>query len=354
MASRGIASRRQAEEMIRAGRVVVDGSVVTELGTKVDPRAAEIRVDGRALRPQAMRYVMLNKPTGYITTVSDERDRRTVMELVPVRERLYPVGRLDRETEGLLLLTNDGEVAHRVTHPRYGLAKEYTVLTPVKPSESVLARVRQGMIVEGRKVVPEEFRLFRETRDGVLLTITVHEGLNRLVRRIMDEAGIPVTRLRRVRVGPLDLGNIAPGTFRDLSPGELTSLLQALRLDRDVASTSPRPVTRGGPLRPPARSARPRAITGVQGPPRSVRDVEPRTKSSGGQDERGGRRSQRAAAPGGDDLRAGPSRRRGSRGNDKGTVDPPRRPRRATGNDDRVTDDSLDLSLKDGGTGDLP
>jgi len=289
MASRGIASRRQAEAMIRAGRVIVDGATVTQLGTKVDPRTAEIRVDGRTLRPQAMRYIVLNKPRGYITTTDDERDRQTVMDLVPVRERLYPVGRLDRDTEGLLLLTNDGEVANRVMHPRYGLAKEYTVLTSVKPPEAVLAKVRQGIVVEGRAIVPEEFRIFRETRDGVLLTITVHEGLNRLVRRIMDAAGIQVTRLRRVRIGPLDLGNIPVGDFRDLSPGELASLLQAVRLDREEAERAARPVTRGGPLRSPAKGSSPRPKAGTRRPPPgaprqtgSRGSVEPGPKESGG------------------------------------------------------------------------
>ena len=268
MASRGVASRRQAEVMIRAGRVAVDGAVVTQLGTKVDPRSAEIRVDGRPLRPQALRYVVLNKPRGYITTTEDERDRQTVMDLVPVRERVFPVGRLDRDTEGLLLLTNDGEVANRVMHPRYRLAKEYAVLTPSRPPEPVLAKVRRGIIVEGKAIVPEEFRIFRETREGVLLTITVHEGLNRLVRRIMDEAGIQVTRLRRVRVGPLQLGNIPLGTFRDLSPGELTSLLQALRLDRGEDGALGRPVTRGGQvrmMRQPGR-VRTRAVNAVARP----------------------------------------------------------------------------------------
>jgi 23S rRNA pseudouridine2605 synthase len=243
MAARGIASRRQAEEMIRAGRVTVDGALVTQLGTKVDPRSAEIRVDGRPLRPQALRYVLLNKPRGYITTTDDERGRDTVMDLVPVRERLYPVGRLDRDTEGLLLLTNDGDVANRVMHPRYRLAKEYNVLTPQRPPEPVLAAVRKGIVIDGRRIVPEEFRILRETREGVLLTITVHEGLNRLVRRIMEEVDIELTRLRRVRIGPLELGSIPLGTFRDLTPGELTSLLQAVRLDREAEARMARPVT---------------------------------------------------------------------------------------------------------------
>jgi len=274
MAARGVSSRRQAEEMIRAGRVAVDGAVVTQLGTKVDPQTAEIRVDGRLLRAQPLRYVLLNKPRGYITTTNDERGRETVMDLVPARERLYPVGRLDRDTEGLLLLTNDGDVANRVMHPRYRLAKQYTVLTPTRPPEPVLANVRKGVVIDGKTIVPEEFRILRETRDGVLLTITVHEGLNRLVRRIMDEAGIPVTRLRRVRIGPLDLGSIPEGTFRDLTPGELTSLLQALRLDREETGRAPRPVARGGPVSrsgPVPKRPTSAGVVGKRGPGRPAR-----------------------------------------------------------------------------------
>lgn len=230
----------------------MDGATVTELGTRVDP-AAEIRVDGRLVRAEAPRYILLNKPSGFITTTSDEKGRDTVMSLVPARERVYPVGRLDRETEGLLLLTNDGDVAHRVMHPRYKLAKEYTVLTPSRPSEAVMSRVRAGVSIDRRSVVPDEFRILRETRDGVLLTITVHEGLNRVVRRMMEEVGIPIARLRRVRIGPLALGSIPLGGWRELTGGELTSLLQSLRLD--TAETShvgaatksgrPKPVARG-------------------------------------------------------------------------------------------------------------
>ena len=266
--------------MIRAGRVTVDGIVVTQLGTKVDPRAAEIRVDGRPLRPQALRYILLNKPSGFITTTDDERGRDTVMDLVPVRERLFPVGRLDRDTEGLLLLTNDGDVANRVMHPRYRLAKEYTVLTPNRPPEAVFARVRKGVVIEGKRIVPEEFRILRETRDGILLTITVHEGLNRLVRRIMDEAGIELTRLRRVRIGPLDLGSIPLGTFRDLTPGELASLLQALRLDRGAEGQLTRPVVRGGPVRH-APATRPRRGDGDNRTNRSAPLAEQSQPGSG-------------------------------------------------------------------------
>jgi 23S rRNA pseudouridine2605 synthase len=273
LAARGIASRRKAEDLIREGRVQVNGETVTQLGVKVDPRTADIRVDGKRLRGQKMRYLMLFKPTGYITTMSDEKGRDTVMELVRTPERVYPVGRLDRDTEGLLLLTNDGELANRVMHPRYKLGKEYTILTPVRPSDAAIQRVRDGIVLDGKKVVPDEFRIFRETRDGVVLTITVHEGINRVVRRLMEAVEIPVTRLRRVRIGPVDIGSLSPGMARELTPGELATLQQALKLDResmeagvDPEPAAPRPKAprAGGPARggsgrsggprPPSRS----------------------------------------------------------------------------------------------------
>lgn len=242
LAARGVASRRKSEELIREGRVTVNGKVVTELGTRVDPNAS-IRVDGKVVRKQAHRYVVLNKPSGYITTKSDERDRHTVMELVPAKPPLTPVGRLDRDTEGLLLFTNDGEVANRVMHPRYQLTKEYIITTPVKPPESVMRRVREGIEIDGKLVVPHEFRIVRETRDGVLLSIIVHEGMNRVVRRMMEQAGIEVKSLRRERIGPLSVAGIPRGGHRDLTEGELANLLQALHLERDEPannSSSPR------------------------------------------------------------------------------------------------------------------
>jgi 23S rRNA pseudouridine2605 synthase len=245
LAAAGVASRRKAEELISAGRVTVDGKVVTELGTRVDPRQADVRVDGRRVRPKPFRYIVLNKPSGFITTTSDERGRQTVMDLLPPGLRVFPVGRLDRDTEGLLLLTNDGDVAHRVMHPRYGLAKEYHVLTPSRPSDQTIGRVRRGVAIDGRQVVPEEFRILRQTADGLILKIVVHEGMNRLVRRLMDAVGIPVGGLRRVRVGPLSVAGIPVGGARELTEGERSSLFEALRLSpaADARSTP-------GPSRP--------------------------------------------------------------------------------------------------------
>lgn len=238
LASAGVASRRKAEDLIRRGRVSVDGKIVTELGTRVDPLRARIKVDGKPIRRQPLRYIVMNKPSGFITTTSDERDRRTVMELIPTEPRLYPVGRLDRDTEGLLLFTNDGDVANRVMHPRYGLTKEYLVSTPEKPSEQVMSKVRAGVEIDGKRVVPHEFRIVRETADGVLLSVVVHEGMNRIVRRMMESAGIPLIKLHRVRVGPLSVSGIPRGAHRDLTSGELTSLLQSLHIERGTVESA--------------------------------------------------------------------------------------------------------------------
>ena len=244
LASRGVSSRRRSEDLIRAGRVSVNGATVTELGTKVDPRTAEIRVDGKLVRPQRLHYLMLNKPRGYVTTTSDERNRSTVMDLVGVKERLYPVGRLDRDTEGLLLLTNDGEVANRVMHPRYGMTKEYQVLTFSRPSPEAFRRISRGITIDGKKVVPDEFRIVRETPQGLILKIVVHEGMNRIVRRMMEAVDIPVERLRRVRIGPLSVAGLPIGASRELTEGERASLFEALRLGTPEGQ-SPRPRERG-------------------------------------------------------------------------------------------------------------
>ncbi len=234
LAASGVASRRASEQLILDGRVRVDGAVVSELGTKVDTSVSTIEVDGRAIRSPRIRYIMLNKPSGYITTLADERGRRSVADLVDVPERVVPVGRLDRPTEGLLLLTNDGEVAHRVMHPRYEIEKEYTVLLDGFPPASVLDRVRQGITIDDVRTVPEEVRPLRQTRDGLLLRVTIHEGRNRIVRRMFDAVNYPVLRLVRTRIGPLQLGILSKGTWRDLTTGEVEQLRQALRLDRDI------------------------------------------------------------------------------------------------------------------------
>src|SRR5688572_19528187 len=194
LAQRGVASRRASEMLITGGRVQVNGKVVTELGTRVNPVKDEIRVDGKPVRRQRPRFIVLNKPSGFITTVSDERKRWTVMDLVDVPERVYPVGRLDRETQGLLLLTNDGMVANRVMHPKYGLAKEYHIITNKRPTDRQLQRVRDGIEVANRLVVPDECRLLREGPEGIIVKMVLHEGLYHVVRQIMETVGIDVIR----------------------------------------------------------------------------------------------------------------------------------------------------------------
>ncbi len=244
LAARGIASRRKAEDLIRTGRVSVDGKTVTELGTRVDPDRASIRVDGKPVKRQALRYLVMHKPSGFITTTSDERGRHTVMDLLPKGIGVNPVGRLDRDTEGLLLLTNDGDVANRVMHPRYGLTKEYQVLTPHKPSEFSMRTLRGGIELDGKRIVPHEFRIVRETTAGVLLSIVIHEGMNHVVRRLMEAVQIPVKSLRRVRIGPLSIAGIPRGAHRELTSGELTSLLHSLQIE--PASQPAKPVPEPG------------------------------------------------------------------------------------------------------------
>jgi len=246
LSSAGVASRRTAELYIVDGRVSVNGKTVTQLGAKADPAADDIRVDGKPIRPQTPRYVMLNKPSGFITTTKDERGRRTVMELVPSQERLYPVGRLDRDTGGLLILTNDGLVAHRIMHPSFGLEKEYEVLTPLPPPPEVLRRLLEGIVIDNRQVKPSEARILREIDKGVLLRISIHEGVNHVVRKLMDAVQIPVIKLQRTRVGPLSVAGLPVGAHREMRAGELASLFEALSIDAVPGSPQPAQTVRSG------------------------------------------------------------------------------------------------------------
>jgi 23S rRNA pseudouridine2605 synthase len=251
LAARGVASRRKAEEMIMQGRVAVDGQVVTTLGVTVDPERQRIEVDGRLVRPERNRYILLNKPPGYITTAQDERGRRTVLDLVDVPERVVPVGRLDRPTSGLLLLTNDGELAYRVTHPKFELEKEYEVLVDGHPPRSVLEMLARGVQVEGQRVTPSEVRPIRNEEAGTVIRIVIHEGRNRIIRRMLDQVGYPALQLQRTRIGPLEVKGVPRGEWRDLRAGELAQLREALHmdeLDAEPPSRTPerRPLTAGG------------------------------------------------------------------------------------------------------------
>lgn len=228
MARCGVASRRACEELIRQGRVKVNGRTVTQLGFQVEPDRDEVRVDGRVIRPVAdLHYIMLHKPAGYVTTVSDPQGRPTVMELVPASPRLYPVGRLDLETEGLLLLTNDGPLAHRLMHPRYGVPKLYRVKVAGVVAPATLQRLRAGVLLEDGPTSPARVRLIRQEAGAALLEMELMEGRKRQVRRMCQAVGHPVLHLKRIGFGPLRLGRLPKGAWRPLTDAEVAALRRA-------------------------------------------------------------------------------------------------------------------------------
>lgn len=267
----GVASRRAAERLMAEGRVTVNGTTVREMGTKADPAADDIRVDGRRLKgAERPRYILLNKPAGCVSTRSDPQRRPTVVDLLHgVREYVYPVGRLDYETEGLLLLTNDGDLAARLTHPRHGVERTYEAQVAGIPDERALERLRKGIPLDGRRTLPAEVVLVgprgparnprspartghdgpnrsaraqagrdpgkrtREAPGRAVLLLTIREGRNRQVRRMCDAVGHPVRALRRVRIGPISDKRLKPGQWRDLTALEVRAL-------RPRAAASPR------------------------------------------------------------------------------------------------------------------
>ncbi|MGH9347112.1 MAG: pseudouridine synthase [Vicinamibacterales bacterium] len=224
----GIASRRAAEKLITDGRVSVNGRTIRELGTRADPARDDIRVDGRRIRAaERPRYILLNKPRGYVTTRSDENRRKTVMDLLEgVRAYVYPVGRLDYDTEGLLLLTNDGELAAALTHPRHGVERAYEARVAGMPDERALEKLRTGIPLDGHRTMPADVILLNKDRrdaEGVLL-ITIREGRNRQVRRMCEAVGHPVARLKRTRIGPISDRKLPIGAWRELTPNEVRKL----------------------------------------------------------------------------------------------------------------------------------
>jgi pseudouridine synthase len=225
----GIASRRAAETLIEQGRVTVNGKTVTELGTKADLDVDDIRVDERRIkRPQQHRYFLLNKPRGYVTTRSDPEHRPTVLDLLKgVREYVYPVGRLDFDSEGLLILTNDGELAATLTHPKHEVERVYEAHVLGVPDAHDIDRLSRGIMLEGRRTAPAHVELLRERRtdgDTSVLRITIHEGRSRQVRKMADAIGHPVRTLRRVRIGPIADKTLRVGAFRELAPEEVQRL----------------------------------------------------------------------------------------------------------------------------------
>lgn len=235
LAAASLGSRRSCERLIEAGRVAVDGTVVTRLGTTVDPQRARITIDGKPLpKAPALQYFLLHKPPGYVTTASDPQGRPTVLQLLPPSAaRVYPVGRLDLDSEGLLLLTNDGELTARLTHPRYGVDREYLAWVSGNPAPATLARLREGVVLDGVHCVPKEVtRLGGRHVPGVtLLRIVLQEGHKHEVRRLCQAVGHPVRRLVRVRVGPITLGALPAGACRRLSAAEVEALRSTVGLN---------------------------------------------------------------------------------------------------------------------------
>ena len=226
LARAGVASRRQSEELIREGRVTVNGQVVTQLGTKIDPVRDQIRVDGRHIRVgQEHVYIVLNKPRGVLSTMQDSRGRRALGDLVSVPARLYPVGRLDATSEGLILLTDDGDLANVLTHPRYRHEKEYRVLVNGRVSAETLDSWRQGLELDGKKTAPARVEILGIRRDNSLLRVVMREGRKRQIRRVAETLGHPVLELTRTRLGPLDLGLLEPGQWRYLTAKEISGLI---------------------------------------------------------------------------------------------------------------------------------
>jgi 23S rRNA pseudouridine2605 synthase len=234
----GVASRRTAEQLMREGRVSVNGRTVTELGTKADAERDDIRVDGRRVRAaERKRYLLLNKPRGYVSTRSDPQRRPTIIDLLKgVREYIYPVGRLDFDSEGLLLLTNDGDLAARLTHPSHQVERVYEARVRGIPERRTLERLASGVTIEGRRTAPAKARLLRafDAASGsqALIELTLHEGRKHQVRLMCEAVGHPVVRLRRVRIGPISDPDLKPGAFRELTPHEVARLRRAVGLTR--------------------------------------------------------------------------------------------------------------------------
>jgi len=232
----GIASRRASEQLMLEGRVTVNGTTVRELGTKADATRDDIRVDGRRIRlPERLRHLLLNKPRGYVTTRSDPQHRPTVIDLVGTTEYIYPVGRLDFDSEGLLILTNDGDLAAKLTHPSHGIERVYEARVLGVPDEHDLVRLRRGIPIDGRRTEPADVDLLRSSaadsrgvkKAGATVRIAIREGRNRQVRKMFEAIGHPVDHLRRIAIGPIKDDRLKPGQWRELTAAEVDRLRAA-------------------------------------------------------------------------------------------------------------------------------
>jgi pseudouridine synthase len=222
LARAGVCSRRKAEEYIAAGRVAVNGTTVTRPGMKVDAQQAIITVDGSRIQQEEKIYILLNKPTGYVTTLDDPQGRPIVTDLLPgIRHRVFPVGRLDLDSEGALLLTNDGGLGNRVLHPRFEVNKTYEATVKGVPATKSLRRLERGIMLDGVKTWPAKLTVLRRGKGTTTIEVVIHEGKKRQVRKMFQAIGHPVLRLKRTAYGGLQLGSLGPGKFRFLSPDDI-------------------------------------------------------------------------------------------------------------------------------------
>lgn len=227
MAECGVASRRKSEELIEMGKVKVNGHVAN-IGDKINPKRDIVTVRGKKInKVDRMYYIMLNKPRGYVTTVSDELGRKTVMDLVDCKARVYPVGRLDKDSEGLIILTNDGSFANALTHPKHNYAKVYRVTVRPSVSDEILDKLRGGIKIDGRKTAPCDVNIITEEEGRVVLEFILREGRNRQIRKMCEAVNLEVARLKRISIGPVKLGMLQTGKSRELTDNEVKKLLRS-------------------------------------------------------------------------------------------------------------------------------
>jgi 23S rRNA pseudouridine2605 synthase len=304
LSTAGISSRRASETLITGGRVTVNGKPVTELGSKADPDTDDIRVDGRRVKaPGRRRYILMYKPRGYITSRSDPEQRPTVVDLLNtggVREYVYPVGRLDYESEGLLLLTSDGDLAEKLMHPSHAVPREYHVRVRGVPDPETVDRLSRGVVLDGRKTAPAEIEIIKlidsSTGEDAILSVLIHEGRNRQVRRMCEAVGHPVSRLKRVRIGPITDGDIRPGEFRDLSDKEVAALKREAALEPGKRKKPGPTAAKAGPARPSARRSTQHSARSTEHPARSTQHRAPSTARLTPRPA-GSSRTERAARP---------------------------------------------------------
>jgi len=222
LAHAGVDSRRKCEELIVAGRVKVNGEVVARLGARVNPATDIVSIDGTRIKPEKKIYLLINKPRGYICSSTDFRGRPRVLDLVGhISQRIYSAGRLDYDSEGLLILTNDGDFAERVIHPRQKIPKKYEVVVKGKIDSYALKKLRSGMIIEGRKTQPAQIKMISQHGKGTELEIIIFEGRNRQIKRMLEQVGCRVRELKRVSIGPIELGTLRTGRYRKMRPDEI-------------------------------------------------------------------------------------------------------------------------------------